>query len=237
MDLLQLIKLVSIPRWVKFFSLAIIALFMGMAIYAIFGSTHLADGPTLQAGMGLLGILLPLSIAILLLSFYESGIGPLKAATKRVLIELVPGALNHLQPPNGGTESIRVKTIFIPEHTCRYEIRFTEDAVLRMEIELNVKKVTVIFYLHQMTISDLQKIAPHTLEGAQKADYELNTLPIPKQWNGISHHCLVLYKALPADFLWNSAEKLHFSQDLQIMVNSLIWEAGALLLREERREL
>jgi len=69
MDLLQIIKLVSIPKWVKFFSLTIISIFVGIAIYAIFGGPHLADGTILQAGMGLLGVLLPLSIAIISFPF------------------------------------------------------------------------------------------------------------------------------------------------------------------------
>jgi hypothetical protein len=76
MDLLQIIKLVSIPKWVKFFSLTIILVFIALAIYAIFGGAYLADGAILQAGMGLLGVLLPLSIAIIFLSFYEAGVCP-----------------------------------------------------------------------------------------------------------------------------------------------------------------
>jgi len=45
-----------------------------------------------------------------------------------------------------------------------------------------------------------------------------------------------LYKTLPSDFLWNSAEKLYFAQDMQVMVESLIQEAGTLLMPDEKIE-
>ena len=67
---------------------------MGLAIYVIFGGAQLAhDGGILQAGMGLLGVLLPLSVAIIFLTFYEAGVAPLKKATEKVLTQLIPEVL------------------------------------------------------------------------------------------------------------------------------------------------
>ena len=233
MDLLQIIKLVTIPKWVKVYSLGLIAVLMGLAIYAIFGGKHLAEGSIVQGGMGLLGILLPSSIAILFLSFYESGVSPLKKATEKVLVQLLPDVLSHVQPRTGSKEPVRVTSTFLPEHTCRYKIEFAGGALLHLEVELNVKKVALILYLKQLSMAQIEKAIPHTLAGAAKEGYQINTVPIVKEWDGIPHHCLVMYKTLPSDFLWNSAEKLYFSQDLQVAVNSLVWEAGDLLLRKE----
>jgi hypothetical protein len=228
-DLLQIIKLISIPKWVKFLSLAIIALFMGLAIYAIFGGAYLAEGAILQAGMGLLGILLPLAIAILLLSFYEAGVRPLKRATEKVLTQLLPDVLSHLRPWEASGESVRVRFAYVPEHACRYLIEFSGGVLLRLEIELNVRKVSLVFYFDEGDFHGVEKSIEHTLAGAEKEGYIRNGVSIFKEWDGVPYRCLVLYKALAPDFLWNSAEKLYFAQDLQAMLNSLVWERSGLL--------
>lgn len=230
MDLLQIIKLVSIPKWVKFSSLAIIAVFIGLAIYAILGGSHLADGAILQAGMGLLGVLLPLSIAIIFLSFYEAGVAPLKKATEKILTQLIPDILSNLtmdvmQPG----DKTRVVVKFIPEHTCRYRIVFPGKKELEMELQLNVRKICAVFCFYpepSIGFPDVEKRLEHTLVGARHEGYTTNNVISHKRIEGRHCNSLVLYKSLPADFLWNSAEKLYFAQDMQVMIQSMIHEAG-----------
>lgn len=238
MDLLQIIKLVSIPRAVKFFSLAIIAVFMGLAIYAIFGGAHLAEGSILQAGMGLLGILLPLAIAIIFLSFYEAGVQPLKNATEKFLLQLVPEALSHVLSGSGEKDGVRVAATYIPEHICRYLVELPGKKLLRLEVELNVKKVSVVFFFsgHSTSFSDVERGMEHTLSGAIRESYEINRVLSRKEWDGVTYDFLVLYKSLAPDFLWNSAEKLYFVQDLRVMFSSAIREASHLLLQEDVRD-
>jgi hypothetical protein len=235
MDLLQIIKLVSIPKWVKFFSLLTISSFVGIAVYAIFGGTHLAKGEIVQAGMGLLGVLLPLSIAIVLLTFYEAGVAPLKKASKKILLELLPEVLNRLVDPHvTSQQKIKLSHVLSQSHICLYTIELHDERSLLMELQLNVKKVCVVFYFEKQAVQlpsfgDLSVQFKHTLSGAKLEGYTSN--------NEIGEACikdknylsLVLYKSLPADFLWNSAEKLYFAQDLQAMVNSMLREAGELL--------
>lgn len=241
MDLLQIIKLVSIPKWVKFFSLTIISIFVGIAIYAIFGGPYLADGTILQAGMGLLGVLLPLSIAIIFLSFYEAGVLPLKRATEKVLTQLIPEVLSHLgAAANQGDSQAQVTTTPLREHICRYRISLPEKRELHLEIQLNVRKICVVFYFdriqndkHIADFSDMEKKFEHTLTGARLEGYTTNNVIGHNELNGRHYNSLVLYKALPQDFLWNSAEKLYFAQDLQVMIESLVQEAGDLLISEK----
>jgi hypothetical protein len=240
MDLLQIIKLVSIPKWVKFFSLTIISIFIGLAIYAIFGGAHLADGAILQAGMGLLGVLLPLSIAIIFLSFYEAGVLPLKKATEKTLTQLIPDVLSRLGNANNQSGSrAHVTTMPVQEYTCFYRIGLPDKRVLRLEVQLNVRKVCAVFYFAEKqrgssdnNFSDMEKRFEHTLAGARLEGYTTNNVIGHKEVDGVHYNCLVLYKALPQDFLWNSAEKLYFAQDLQVMVDSMIREAGDLLTPE-----
>ncbi|MDR2837513.1 MAG: hypothetical protein LBV49_02935 [Azonexus sp.] len=237
MDLLQIIKLVSIPGWVKYLSLAIISACIALAVYAIFGGAHLAEGSVLQAGMGLLGILLPLAIAIIFLSFYEAGVSPLKKATEKILMELIPGTLSHIQAADGKEGRAQVAPMYIPEHRCRYLIKLPDDKLMRLEVELNVKKVSIIFYFcpdMPLGLPDIRKNMGHTLDGAEKEKYEINAVLFHKAWDGVDYHCLALYKMLPSDFLWNSAEKLYFAQDLQVMLNSALREAGDLLALGEK---
>lgn len=240
MDLLQIIKLVSIPKWVKFFSLTIISIFIGLAIYAIFGGAHLADGAILQAGMGLLGVLLPLSIAIIFLSFYEAGVLPLKKATEKTLTQLIPDVLSCLGNTTHQSGSrTHVTTMPVQEYTCFYRISLPDKRVLRLEIQLNVRKICAVFYFVERqrgtpanSFSDMEKRFEHTLAGARLEGYTTNNVIGHKEVDGVHYNCLVLYKALPQDFLWNSAEKLYFAQDLQVMVDSMIREAGDLLTPE-----
>jgi hypothetical protein len=237
MDLLQIIKLISIPKWVKLFSLAIIAVFVGLAIYAIFGGAYLAEGAILQAGMGLLGVLLPLSIAIIFLSFYEAGVSPLKKATEKVLTQLIPDVLSNLESPaSQNANKAFITTRFFQEHTCHYQIALADERAFLLEIQLNVKKICVVFCFLQrrkLDFSDMENMLKHTLAGAKHEGYSANSVISHKELKGGHYSCLALYKNLPSDFLWNSAEKLYFAQDLQIMVQSMIREANGLLAIEQ----
>lgn len=240
MDLLQIIKLVSIPKWVKFVSLTVISIFMGLAIYAIFGGAYLANGPILQAGMGLLGVLLPLSIAIIFLSFYEAGVNPLKKSTKNILTQLVPDALSCLSKAAiKNTKHVHVTTILLQDYACYYQISLPGNRVFRLELQLNVKKITAVFCFTEkrhgkiINFSEMEERFEHTLSGARLEGYTTNDVIGHKELDGKPYSCLVLYKTLPPDFLWNSAEKLYFAQDIQMMIDSMIQEAGDLLISEE----
>ena len=81
--------------------------------------------------------------------------------------------------------------------------------------------------------SDMEKKFEHTLTGARLEGYTTNNVIGYNELNGRHYNSLVLYKALPQDFLWNSAEKLYFAQDLQVMIESLAQEAGDLLISEK----
>lgn len=59
-DLLRIIKLVSIPKWSESFARDCFN-FIDLAIYAIFGGACLSRETILQAGRRLLGVQLPLS--------------------------------------------------------------------------------------------------------------------------------------------------------------------------------
>lgn len=244
MDLLQIIKLVSIPKWVKFSSLTAILAFIGLAIYAIFGGPHLAEGAILQAGMGLLGVLLPLSIAVLFLSFYEAGVSPLKKATVKILTQLLPDVLSHLGCVTAQKEErAHVITTPLQEHTCYYRIGLPNKRVFHLEIQLNVRKVCAVFHfeerLSENSVTDFSVMSErfkHTLAGARLEGYTANDVVGHKKIDGKDFICLVFYKSLPQDFLWNSAEKLYFAQDLQVMIDSMIIEAADLLAIEETSE-
>lgn len=245
MDLLQIIKLVSIPRWVKFFSLFTITTFIAIAIYAIFGGERLAQGEIVQAGMGLLGVLLPLSIAIILLTFYEAGVSPLKKATRTVLTDLVPNVLGALVDPSSkGWQQVCIETMPSQDHICYYRIVLQDGRLLRLEIQMNVRKICTVFSFEKKSanassVTDFQKlqsVLKHTLSGAMQEGYIANGEMGNVTIEGVPFVTIVLYKSLPNDFLWNSAEKLYFAQDLQVMIASMINEAGNLLLPSEQDE-
>lgn len=244
MDLLQIVKLISIPKWVKFSSLIAIFCFISLAIYAIFGGARLADGAILQAGMGLLGVLLPLSVAIIFLTFYEAGVAPLKKATEKVLMQLIPEVLIFLgRDKESHQPATSVTTTPLLAYICRYLIKLPDRRELQMDVQLNVRKITVVFYFPekhggvQITdFSEFERMFQHTLAGARHEGYAANNVVGHTTQDGKNYDMLVMYKTLPSDFLWNSAEKLYFVQDMQVAVESLIQEAGGLLMPVEISE-
>ena len=89
-DLLRIIKLVSIPKWGESFARDCFD-YIGLAIYAIFGGTYLSKGIILQIERGL-G-----TCCFLYRSSYKSGALPFKRATVRILTQLMPDILPRLK--------------------------------------------------------------------------------------------------------------------------------------------
>jgi hypothetical protein len=121
---------------------------------------------------------------------------------------------------------------------------------LPLRLELNVYRITVnICFLdvHLQSIGlesgQLFEKLTHSLGGAKKtaeikksdgnahsSAYEFVPVPLRRERYGHQYHCLVGYKSLAEDFLWDSKDKLHFVQDLVFMLRSCLHEAPELFL-------
>lgn len=226
MDFLQFIKLVSIAKWLKTVSLVFVIGFLGLAGYITYTGVVNQDSSTLQAGASLLGVVFPLFLFIGFISFYESGTKPLQKATSNILLNLIPTALSRITVANKAAITIDTTQ----ENNCiaYYKISATPLSLL-IRLELNVYKLNLAILLpsnkFNADMSLVNKAFAHSLAGCKKEGYIINeSLPLTRH-AGHDYHELVLYKELPKDFLWNSAEKLYFTQDLVFFVTSLLKEA------------
>lgn len=241
MDLLQFIKLVSIARWLKFLSLGFVLFFLALAGYVVIEGLHLGKGDVLQAGTTLMGVLLPIFLVIFFLSFYESGTAPLGRATEKVLLELVPTILGKIREEAVESGSpTQVQARLYKSCVCRYTLKLPGKYILHLSLEINVRKATVAIHFLADRVGKelsaaLDKITstlPHTLAGAAKEGYHLNENLHSHVSEGKTYHTIVLYRDLPNDFLWNSAEKLYFAQDMLFFLNALVVEGERLLEKE-----
>ncbi len=73
----------------------------------------------------------------------------------------------------------------------------------------------------------LRKKFEHTLAGAEGAGYRVNTRVVRRRSGDRAYDCIVLARELAANFLWDSAEKLWFAQDLMFMVRAFAQENPA----------
>lgn len=229
MDFLQFIKLVSIAKWLKYVSLTFVIGFLGVAGYITFIGLQNQDNNTLQAGTSLLGIVLPLFLFIGFISFYESGIKPLQKATAKVLNEFIPSALQQIRINDQSLSS--VITTPIRDCVALYQINLhsqISSISLLFRIELNVYKLNLAILLPAEKVngnfSTIAQLLSHSLAGSEKEGYTTNKKLSESIHDSHQYAELVLYRELPKDFLWNSAEKLYFTQDLVLFISSLLQE-------------
>lgn len=125
-----------------------------------------------------------------------------------------------------------------------------QDAAIRREVyiqlQINVKKMNFLLYILRDTArrlladhgegavddgdfiasasKEVFEIFKHTVAGAVREGYTCNETLIPVNLEGRQYLGIVLTKQLSDDFLYNSAEKLHFVQDLVFMIDAFISE-------------
>ncbi len=105
--------------------------------------------------------------------------------------------------------------------------------LVRVRIEINVRRANVDLFVpivhhkpsgHDRHIRHLHECFPHTINGAERAGYSVNAETVLRNTNRTEYECLVLIREFPDDFLWNSAEKLWFAQDLMFMLRAFVQE-------------
>lgn len=244
MDIFQLIKTTSIAPWFRFVTLFVVLLYFSFAGYVVYHGIFLGKSDIVQLGSSLLGVGFPFLLIILVVSFYDSGTAPLERASAAILDKLVPNILKRITfTCNQDRCHVEgVETIRLDAGSCSRVYRvFFKCGPLRkvflMALDLNVRKVNLL-----LLISEQNKInavgvdgqgiqntfLPHAIEGAKHEGYLLNPkpsfLPIYHESIAGKYVALVFIKQLPHDFLWNSAEKLYFCQDVLFFVKAALSE-------------
>ncbi len=85
MDLSQIIKTISIAKWLRYVSLLFVVTYLGFAFYIAYLGLFLAKAEIVQSGSSLISAGLPVFLVVLFISFYDSGSAPLEKSTRYLL--------------------------------------------------------------------------------------------------------------------------------------------------------
>ena len=131
---------------------------------------------------------------------------------------------------------------------CTYQFDLPPDSLctfasrLQVSVELNVWKVNIDIWFDKAQLDKaglIQSDAPlasgplknafaHSVAGALEEGYKINDLLIARTLDGAPHMALVLSRTMPNNFMFDSAWKLYFAQDLMLMLRSFRAECPAL---------
>lgn len=226
MDLLQFLKMVSVARWVKVSAVMFIVLYLSYATWLVVSIFLGYEDKLIGTGATLLGTTIPLFLLIGFLAFYESGIAPLKRSTDRFLGHIVIDELKA-----NGLDVNFIESYKDGECIGHYILRCGEQgASFRFSLRINVRKAVLVVFVpkssaalpgNQMPMEFIKNAFAHSLSGALEEGYQLNGQLGEAKVGDNPYWTLVLYRKLPGDFLWNSAEKLYFVHDLAAFLASM----------------
>jgi hypothetical protein len=231
MELISLLRQFSIAKWVKISAVILIAIaFLSVIMVVLFGflGAYSKCNPyylfcvvkNLDADFfknigDLLGVFLPFALVVLLFSGYQSGVETLDRYADGVLVDLIPSRLKRVN----SFQRVAVNKWNNPS-SCVYSLEINDGSVLQFIVELNVKKVNVIIDFYADSVEALlnSKLSS-SFSGAEHEGYKIDT---PKLIRDRVVRVVLRKNNLPNDFLWNSAEKLYFSNDLCYFIHSLV---------------
>ncbi|MDO4250917.1 MAG: hypothetical protein Q4C68_05350, partial [Moraxella sp.] len=174
MDILNSLRILSLPKWVVVF-LAFVIFFMPIFCLWVFylGFANVKKTEVTVAALALIGSTLPILLASIVLFFSNSGVKSLRNKTDLVLNRYIPKALrlipDNLQSIND-TAHERATVYF--NHTSGvfysdYKINFIDqnkttnkenkEVELIVRIELNVKRVNFNLYIPKQKVEEFAK--------------------------------------------------------------------------------
>lgn len=229
-ELVRWLQSLALPIWAR--SLLVIVLVavmfggLSMVAWALFNQ----DREAMTAGIGLLTVALPVSLLVVGLVFGQRSEKRLNALTEEVLERLIPIHLQRIV-----CTPKRMHVHLLQRSGCRatYLIDSATAATdgasrLKFSVELNVKKVNLMFSLPDGVAStsgqtDTAQLVSHqhVIAGALAEGYQLNERLV--QYTGEDGgQAMIFFRKLPDDFLLRPIEKLYFAQDLAFFVRGMV---------------
>lgn len=229
-DLIRWLKMLGLPAWAKAVFAVIMLLMLVAILDLLFIGKWVRDKDSVEAAMSVFTPILPLLLITILMMFAEGGSLKLRQLTGHVLEVEVPQAIkeNLASTPNSPLSGARLDQTprgFITDYAL-YLPGDPTKPILRFRLELNVRKVNVVVWIHQAVPDhDARKCLERDtrlhscLVGAEQEGYVLN--PVAQTDPTGRFAGLVFIKQLPEDFLLNPADRLYFVQDFSFFVRGL----------------
>lgn len=199
---------------------------LGLVLWAAFNR----DKESMTAAISLLTVALPVSLIVIGLVFGQRSEKRLANITHNILDKLIPQQVQEI-----ACQSRKLQLIPLLRTGCRATYSLSAQQghsplqhPLRFSVELNVRKVNVMFSLPDA----IQPAGPldknpalsayqHVIAGALAEGYRLNS-DLAEYGGEDGSRALLFFRALPDDFLLRPMEKLYFTQDLGFFVRGII---------------
>lgn len=172
MDILNNLKILSLPKWVVIL-LAFLILFLPMFSGWVFflGANNFSKTEVTVSALGLLGSSFPILLASIILFFSNSGISSLKDKTDKILdvhiykaLAFVPDNLISINDRKQELASVahnHVKGVFYSDYKISFTNNITSEepqkVTMIIRIELNVRRVNFNLYINERTLEKFIK--------------------------------------------------------------------------------
>ena len=236
-ELVRWLQSLALPIWARgILIIVFLAVMFGGLAMVIWGVMR-HDREAMTSAIGLLTVALPVSLIVIGLVFGQRSEKRLAKLTDAVLDDLIPTQVEQIACKPRGLQLTR-----LARAGCRATYllspipgQSTLPQSLKLSVELNVRKVNLMFSLPE-------QIAPqgnldrhpalacyqHVIAGALAEGYRLNQ-ELAAYGGTDGGKSLLFFRTLPEDFLLRPIEKLYFTQDLGFFVRGIIESQEAVI--------
>lgn len=187
------------------------------------------DKDAISAAVSILTVALPVGLIVVALVFGDGGAQKLREMTQRVLSQEVPQAIReNLKHGKLVDTELNFSTQgYIADYQLTAKPTLGDPVTLTFRMELNVKKVNLVFWMDNMdshteakALLDSRPLWKASWIGAEREGYALNPVVTTSSVN--KRAGVVLIKTLHEDFLLEPAQRLYFAQDFAFFVRGML---------------
>ena len=229
-EVVRWLQSLALPLWARgvliIVFLAVMLGGLGLVVWAALNR----DKESMTAAISLLTVALPVSLIVIGLVFGQRSEKRLASITNAILDKLIPQQVQEI-----ACQSRKLQLTPLLRTGCRATYTLTAQQghsslkyPLRFSVELNVRKVNVMFSLPDtvqpaglLDKNPALAAYQHVVAGAQAEGYRLNS-ELAEYGGEDGGRALLFFRALPDDFLLRPMEKLYFTQDLGFFVRGIL---------------
>ena len=229
-EVVRWLQSLALPLWARGILVIVFLAVMLGGLGLVMWSAVIRDRESMTAAISLLTVALPVSLIVIGLVFGQCSEKRLANITNAILDRLIP-----LQVQEIACQSRKLQLTALLRTGCRATYALAAPPgqsplkhPLRFSVELNVRKVNVMFSLPDTIVPDgsLDKNPAlsayrHVIAGAQAEGYQLNS-ELAEYGGEDGGRALLFFRTLPDDFLLRPIEKLYFTQDLGFFVRGIL---------------
>lgn len=229
-DLIRWLKMLALPAWAKMALALIMLLALSNALGLLIDGMLHKDKESIAAAVSILTVGLPIGLIVVALVFGDGGTRKLRQMTQQVLDKEVPQSIRENMAHRSKLSDAQLMFSshgYITDYELTAKTALASSKTLRFRIELNVKKVNVVFWLPKAAqpLGARALLENHPpfhacLLGAEREGYMLN--PVAHAAEDAGMVGVVFIKSFHDDFLLEPAHRLYFAQDFSFFVRGML---------------